>query len=106
MLLIRIVFIHFYSASHIMEHFRSTPNCIAVYTLKRYRQLRVKDLCKVPTWRLERDSNPRPFGRKATNLPMSHNTPFLICAPLNASGSRTSETEGSKFVPTFLNDLF
>src|SRR6218665_183822 len=25
---------------------------------------RVKDLPKVPTWRLERDSNPRPFGQK------------------------------------------
>src|SRR6218665_2934171 len=37
----------------------------------RYRQLRVKDLPKVPTWRLERDSNSRPFGRKAPNLPMS-----------------------------------
>ena len=39
---------------------------------KRHRQLRVKDLPKVPTWQLERDSNPRPFGRKAPNLPMSH----------------------------------
>src|SRR6218665_2362287 len=39
---------------------------------KRQRQLRVKDLPKVPTWRIERDSNPRPFGQKATNLPMSH----------------------------------
>src|SRR6218665_3383397 len=28
-----------------------------------------KGNCKVPTWWLERDSNPQPFGRKATNLP-------------------------------------
>src|SRR6218665_2358721 len=27
---------------------------------------------KVLTLRLKRDSNPRPFGRKATNIPMSH----------------------------------
>jgi len=38
------------------------------FTPKRHRQLRVKDLPKVPTWRPERDSNPRPFGRKAMNL--------------------------------------
>ena|SRR6218665_1143770 len=36
-----------------------------------HRQLRVKDLPKVPTWRLERDSNPRPLERNASNLPMS-----------------------------------
>src|SRR6218665_3889454 len=27
-----------------------------------HRQLQVKDLPKVPTWRLERESNPRPSG--------------------------------------------
>ena len=32
----------------------------------------VKDLLQVPTWQLERESNPRPFRRKATNLPMSN----------------------------------
>src|SRR6218665_3110904 len=42
---------------------------------RRHRQLRVKDLPKVPTWRLERDSNLRPFGRNSPNLPMSHQTP-------------------------------
>ena len=26
-------------------------------------------------WWLERDSNPRPFGQKVTNLPMSHRAP-------------------------------
>ena len=30
------------------------------------------------TWWLARDSNLRPFGRKATNLPMSHHTPQKI----------------------------
>src|SRR6218665_3398818 len=48
------------------------------FTPKRHRQLRMKNLPKVPTWRLKRDSNPRPFGRKATNLPMSHHDSKLI----------------------------
>src|SRR6218665_2959966 len=29
----------------------------------------------VDTWRSERDSNPRPFGRKVSNLPMIHPDP-------------------------------
>ena len=41
------------------------------FTPKRHRQLRGKDLLKVPTWWLEQDPNLRPFGRKAPNLPMS-----------------------------------
>src|SRR6218665_3694240 len=40
---------------------------LGVNTPKRYRQLRVKDLPKVPTWRLEWDSNLRPSERKALN---------------------------------------
>src|SRR6218665_1401778 len=32
------------------------------FTPKRHRQLRVKDLLEISTWRLERNSNPRPFG--------------------------------------------
>ena len=32
-----------------------------------HRQLQVKDLPKVPTWQLKRDSNPRPFGRGIEN---------------------------------------
>src|SRR6218665_1745125 len=48
------------------------------FTPKRHRQLRVKDLPKVPTCRPERESNPEPFGRKATNLPMSHHAPLSI----------------------------
>src|SRR6218665_3629767 len=52
---------------------------------KRHRQQQVKDLPKVPMWLQERDSNPRPFGRKATNLPMSHpahNTYTSLHSPL------------------------
>src|SRR6218665_3651025 len=58
--------VHYYSEALL------TIARILCFTLKRHRQLRGKDLPKVPTWRLERDSNPRPFGRKATYLPMSH----------------------------------
>ena len=42
-------------------------------TPKRHRQLRVKNLPKVPTWWIERDSNPLPYERKtlveSTNEP-------------------------------------
>src|SRR6218665_2222199 len=52
---------------------------------KRQRQLRVKDVPKVPTWRLERESNPRPFGRKASTLPkrlhVPQMNPFLLLNP-------------------------
>jgi len=43
--------------------------CVGVNTPKRYRQLRVKDLPKVPTWWLEWDSNLRPSRGKAPNWP-------------------------------------
>jgi len=46
-------------------------NTESEFTPKRYKQLQVKDLPKVPTWQLERDSNPWPPGRKASTLPMS-----------------------------------
>ena len=32
----------------------------------------MKDLPKVPTWRLERDSNPRPSSRTVSPQPMRH----------------------------------
>src|SRR6218665_1469625 len=67
---------YFYSASPSPLLLRGTPDTAQIpcrsFTPKRHRQLRVKDLPKVPTWPLERDSNPQPFGPKATILPMSH----------------------------------
>src|SRR6218665_595808 len=49
---------------------------VADVSVKLYRrQLQVKDLPKVPTWRLKRDSNPRPFKQKASNLPRSITCP-------------------------------
>src|SRR6218665_2373897 len=77
---------HFYSDSSSPLLFSGATDTARMlyrsFTSKRHRQLRVKDLPKVPTWRLERNSNPRPFGRKATNLPMSHHAPciyMIIC---------------------------
>ena len=67
---------YFYSASLSPLLLRGAPDTAWIlcrsFMPKRHRQLQVKDLSKVPTWRLERDSNPRPFGRKVMNLPMSH----------------------------------
>ena len=65
---------YFYSASSSPLLLRGAPNTAWIlcrnFTSKRHhRQLWVKDLPKVPTWRLERESNPWPFGRKASTLP-------------------------------------
>jgi len=49
---------------------------------KRHRQLWVKNLPKVPTWRLERESNPWPFGQKSSTLPKRHHVPQW-CLGLN-----------------------
>src|SRR6218665_1338446 len=82
-------FIHssyFYSASSSPLLLRGAPTTAQIlcrsFTLKRHRQVRVKDLPKVLTWWQERDSNPRPFGRKAMNLPMSHHTPTFLSFPV------------------------
>src|SRR6218665_4016415 len=37
--------------------------------------IRQSDLPKVPTWQLDWDSNLRPSGRKAPNLPLSNHCP-------------------------------
>ena len=77
---------YFYSASSSPLLLRGTPDIACIlcrsFTPKRHRQLWAKDLPKVPTWWLERDSNPRPFGRKATNLPMSHHAPQCAYVPV------------------------
>src|SRR6218665_4219413 len=78
-------FIHsnyFYSACSSPLPLRSAPDTARVlcrsFTPRRHRHLRVKDLPKVPTWRLERDSNPRPSGLKAATLPMHHHVLFQV----------------------------
>ena len=72
-------FIHsgyLYSASSGPLLLRGAPDTARImclsFTRKRHRQLRVKDLSKVSTWRLEPDSNPRPSGQQLLTLPMSH----------------------------------
>ena len=40
----------------------------------------MKDLSKVPTFRLERNSNPRPSGRKASTLPKRYHVQQTCCA--------------------------
>ena len=66
--------VHYYSEVLQTQHGYSVRVSCRSFTPKRHRQLWVKDLPKVPTWRLERDSNLRPFGRKTSNLPMSQAT--------------------------------
>ena len=65
--------VHYYSEALQTQY----GYCVGSLTPKHHRKLRVKDLPKVPTWRLERDSNPRPFRQNATNLPMSHHAPLI-----------------------------
>src|SRR6218665_22196 len=79
----RHLFIHsfyIYSTSSSPLLLRGASNTAQIlcrsFTKKHHRQLRVKDLPKVPMWRLKQDSNPQAFGRKVTNLPMSHHAYF------------------------------
>ena len=51
--------------------------CVGVNMPKCYRQLRVKDLTKVPRWWLEWDLSLRSSGRRTPNLPLNHHTPLL-----------------------------
>jgi len=53
------------------------------FTPRRHRQLRVKNLPKVPMWWQERDSNTRPSGRQLSTQPMSrHVAHWLTLVPL------------------------
>src|SRR6218665_2832078 len=57
---------HFYSAPSSPLQLRGAPDystdTVSEFHAEAHRQLQVKDLPKVPTWRLERESNPRPSG--------------------------------------------
>src|SRR6218665_583362 len=74
---------HFYSASYSPLLLRSATDTARIlcrsFTPKRHRQLLVEDLPKVPKWWQERESNPRPSGRKASTLPMHHHVPRVHC---------------------------
>src|SRR6218665_2752568 len=71
--------VHLYSEALPTQH----GYCVGVYTLKRYGQLQVKDLPKVPTWRLERESNPRPSDLKSSSQPRRHHVPHCCCCQFN-----------------------
>src|SRR6218665_643382 len=57
---------HFYSVPSSTLLLRGAPDystdTVSEFHAEAHRQLQVKDLPKVPTWRLERESNPRPAG--------------------------------------------
>src|SRR6218665_586546 len=57
---------HFYSAPSSPLLLRGAPDystdAVSEFHAEAHRQLQVKDLPKVLTWRLERESNPRPSG--------------------------------------------
>ena len=59
---------HFYSAPSSPLPLRGTPDystdTVSEFHAEAHRQLQVKDLPKVPTWRLERESGPQPSGWK------------------------------------------
>ena len=72
------LFIHsfyFFKTSTTQKRSRHSTDTVPEFHAKRQRQLWVKDLSKVPTWRLERESNPWLFGRKASTLPKRHQVP-------------------------------
>jgi len=70
---------YFYSASSSPLLLRGAPDTARILC-RNFTQLWVKDLPKVPTWRLERESNPRPLGRKVSTQPMHHlPTPHHRC---------------------------
>ena len=57
---------------------------VGVYTTKCYRQLRVKDLPKISSWRLVWYSNPPPSAPKALTPTTCHHTPQRYCGVLVA----------------------
>ena len=81
MMLVKIQFIH-YSFHFISDIYYSAPSRFLLrgapdysadteseFHAEAHEQLRVKDLPRVPTRRLEVDSNPQPSGCKAPNIP-------------------------------------
>jgi len=70
---------HFYSAPSSLLLLRVAPDystdTVSEFHAEAHRQLYVKDLPKVPTWRLERQSNPRPSSWKSSSQPKRHLVP-------------------------------
>jgi len=99
-------FIHsryFYSASSSPLLLRGAPDAAQIlcqsFMLKRHRQLQVKNLPKVPTWRIERDSNPRPFEWKVMSRPLQRISGAHAMEYFGASGNL-------KTIKLLINHLF
>src|SRR6218665_287186 len=73
---------HFYSAPSSPLLLRGAPDyntdTVLEFHAEVHRQLQIKDLPKVPAWRLERESNSRPSGRKASSQPRRHHVPRTL----------------------------
>src|SRR6218665_216343 len=82
-LLYCIVFIHFYSASHSMSSSEALPTRVIDTVSEFTRRSGATSNCKRRTCpralcRLGGYSNPRPSGRKASTLSMSHHATHLV----------------------------
>src|SRR5688572_17762199 len=55
-----------------------------------HEQLRVKDLPRVPTRRLEVNSNPQPSGCKPPNIPLHHRAPCALRTFTTGNGRQAS----------------
>jgi len=79
---------HFYGTPSSPLLLRGAPDystdTVSEFHAKVHRQLQVKDLPKVPTWRLERESNPQPSGCKSSSQPRRHHVPQIIESISNA----------------------
>src|SRR5688572_21452902 len=77
------VFIHFrYLYSALSRFLLRAPPDYSAHTesefhAEAHEQLRVKDLPRVPTRRLQVDSNPQPSDCKAPNIPLHHRAPLI-----------------------------
>ena len=64
-----------FNSTTTQRHARHSTDTVSEFHAKTPEATASEEMPKVPTWRLERDSNLRFFGRKAWNLPMSHHAP-------------------------------
>ena len=79
---LKVIHIHLFVHSGYFYSTSSSPLLLSTDTVSEFyaeapqaKFLQVKNLPKVPTWRLEWTSNLWPFGRKASNLQMSPYAP-------------------------------
>jgi len=74
---------HYYSSPSSPLPLRGAPDystdTVSEFHAEAHRQLHVKDLPKVLTWRLKRESNLRPSGWKSSPKPRLHHVPCVRC---------------------------